>query len=171
MLTVENLSKQGILMHQSGLVELLCDSVNAGASVSFLAPLSPETALHYWEKIANDVASGDRIVLAALQAGHIVGSVQLLLAGPPNGAHRAEVQKLLVHTQQRGQGIAKKLLAELEQTALHHKRTLLVLDTQRGSLAEGLYERHGYTRAGIIPAYARNSDGTLDDTVVFYRQL
>ena len=49
---------------------------------------------------------------------------------------------------------------------------LLVLDTERGSNAEQLYQRVGYTRVGVIPQFALNHDGSqLIDTVLFYKQL
>lgn len=48
----------------------------------------------------------------------------------------------------------------------------LVLDTERGSAGEKLYERVGYMRAGGIPQFAMNHDGTkLIDTVLFYKLL
>ena len=46
-----------------------------------------------------------------------------------------------------------------------------MLDTEQGSVAERLYEKCGYTRAGVIPRYARSADGSLISTVVFYKLL
>ena len=50
-------------------------------------------------------------------------------------------------------------------------RSLLVLDTRQGDVAERLYRALGYQEAGVIPLYARNAAGTLDSTVVFYKVL
>ncbi len=47
---------------------------------------------------------------------------------------------------------------------------MLVLDTASNA-AERLYARAGWTRVGVIPAYARLPDGGLCDTVVFYKRL
>ena len=47
----------------------------------------------------------------------------------------------------------------------------LVLDTRQGDVAERLYLKQGYIRAGSIPQYARSADGTLHTTVFFYRLL
>jgi acetyltransferase len=171
MFEIVTLSADEIAVNRDQLVNLLRDAVDGGASVSFLAPLATETAASYWLKVASGVASGDRIVLVARQADTIVGSVQLALASEPNAAHRAEVQKLLVHSQFRRQGIGQALMAGVEQAAREANRTLVVLDTQRGSPAERLYEKQGYTRAGIIPRFALSSAGTLEDTVLFYRFL
>ena len=58
-----------------------------------------------------------------------------------------------------------------EESARAAGRTLLVLDTEQGSVAEKLYEKFGYTRSGVIPHYALNADGSLITTVVFYKLL
>jgi ribosomal protein S18 acetylase RimI-like enzyme len=50
-------------------------------------------------------------------------------------------------------------------------RTLIVLDTSSSGNALGLYDRCGYTRVGTIPRYARDPDGPLIDTVIYYKQL
>src|SRR5262249_38253198 len=79
------------------LVRLLQDAVADGASIGFLAPLSDEEAGAYWRGVADDIASGSRVLLLAWTApGAAAGSVQLELAARPNATHRAEVQKLMV---------------------------------------------------------------------------
>ena len=153
------------------LIVLLQDAVDSGASVGFLAPLAEVDAYHYWMKAFVQLSEKSRIILAAIHNGTIVGSVQLELASMPNGAHRAEVQKLLVLRSWRRQGIGLALMTAIEQAARQAGRTLLVLDTRLGDAAEQLYTRMGYTRVGVIPRFAMSSAGTLDATVVFSRQL
>ena len=55
MVLVEHL--EGVAAHQliPSLSRLLQDAVHGGASVGFLAPLSPEDAERYWEKVAREV--------------------------------------------------------------------------------------------------------------------
>jgi hypothetical protein len=48
---------------------------------------------------------------------------------------------------------------------------LLTLDAKRGEAAEQLYRSLGWISAGTIPRYALNADGTLHDTVIFYKEL
>jgi acetyltransferase len=112
-----------------------------------------------------------RIMLAAVHGGMIVGSVQLELASMPNASHRAEVQKLPVLRSWRRQGIDLALMTAIEQAVRQTGRPLLVLDTRLGDAAEQLYTRMGYMRVGVIPRFALSSAGTLDATVVFYREL
>ena len=149
---------------------LLQDAVHGGASVGFLAPLSPEDAERYWEKVAREVQEQTRVLLAVRQGDEILGAVQLALATPPNGRHRAEVQKLLVHTAHRRQGIARAFMASLEVAACEAGRTLLVLDTAAAGAAK-LYLSLGYQNVGIIPHYALNTDGQSEATRLFYRLL
>ncbi|MFN2539687.1 MAG: GNAT family N-acetyltransferase [Mycobacteriales bacterium] len=151
------------------LVELLVATVNAGASVSFVAPLSQEAASSYWLSVAEQVARGERIVLAT---DDLTGCIHLVLATQPNGLHRAEVQKMLVHPAARRQGLGRSLLAAAEAHARTIGRTLLVLDTEQGSAGEDLYRACGWQRVGTIPDFALNGAGTaLIPTVFFYKLL
>ena len=151
------------------LIELLHDSLKHGASLGFLLPLLPDEAQRYWAQVIADIGRGTRVLLVARQAGHIIGAVQLEPAANRNAAHRAEIQKLLVHTRARRQGIGRALMQAIEAAAVELGHTLLVLDTRKGNNAERLYRQLGYIRAGEIPCYARGTDGRLASTVFFYR--
>jgi ribosomal protein S18 acetylase RimI-like enzyme len=59
----------------------------------------------------------------------------------------------------------------IETSAQSAGRTLLVLDTRKGGMAEGLYRKLGYIEGGVIPGYARTIDGTLVAAAFFYRTL
>jgi acetyltransferase len=153
------------------LVALLQDTVDDGASVGFLRPLSTEIAERYWLEVIRDVAEQSRILLVTRRDGVVIGSVQLGLCTKPNGVHRAEVQKLLVHTGSRRRGIGRRLMAAIEEQARLAQRTLLYLDTEPDKPAHEMYERSGWLRAGEIPDYARTPDGQLHSTFLFYRRV
>jgi ribosomal protein S18 acetylase RimI-like enzyme len=154
------------------LVDLLIDCVASGASVGFLPPLSSAEADAYWRTVEDALASsGDRILLVASESGEVLGTVQLDLATKANALHRAEVMKLMVHTRARGRGVGRALMQRLEQLAAAHERSLLVLDTRAGDVAEQLYLRLGYQHAGTIPHYARGADGKLHATVFMFREI
>lgn len=153
-----------------GLADLLKDSVDSGASVGFLPPLSLEVATAYWEDILNSL-DGVRVLLIAQDGEQIAGSVQIYLEPRANGNHRAEIQKLMVHTDHRRKGIGRQLMQAAEAIVHDYGRTLIVLDTRPGDIAEGLYTQMGYQTAGFIPQYARSADGSLDATVFMYRIL
>ncbi|HVT49803.1 MAG TPA: GNAT family N-acetyltransferase [Vicinamibacterales bacterium] len=153
------------------LAALLVDCVESGASIGFLPPLPISDAHAYWEGLAPELRSGSRLLLVALGDRVIVGAVQLALCTKKNGVHRAEVEKLMVHTQQRRAGIGRALLERIEQVAKEQRRTLLVLDTRSDDTASILCSKCAYIEAGRIPAYASSAAGTLDGTTYFYKQL
>ncbi len=154
-----------------GLAAVLHDCVAGGASVSYLAPFSHEQARDAFKGFAAEVEQGRRLLLAAFANGDLVGTVQVILALPPNQPHRAEIAKLLVHRSARRRGIAELLMERAEAEARAEGKTLLVLDTVTGDNAERLYERLGWTRVGVIPGYALYPDGRPCDTTVFWKAL
>lgn len=152
------------------LAEILRACVDAGASVSYLPPLAPDVARGFYRARVKDVAAGTRIMLAGWVDGVLRGTVMLDMDTPPNQPHRAEVQKLLVHPNARRHGLARALMAALENEAQAAGRRLLTLDTRAGDGAESLYRSMGYEEAGRIPRFALNADGTPCDTVFFWKE-
>lgn len=169
---IERCDATTLRARQTDLVELLRDGVDGGASMSFIAPLDAGLAQRFWAKVAGEVEAGRRVVLGAFEGDRLVGSVQLSLDMPPNQPHRVDLQKMLVHSGLRRRGLGRRLLAAADDAVRAAGRSLIVLDTVRGSDAESVYARCGYTRVGVIPGFALNHDGSaLADTVLFYRQL
>jgi GNAT superfamily N-acetyltransferase len=154
-----------------GLAGVLADCVAGGASVSYLAPFSHDQARAAFEAMAAEVEQGRRLLLAAFAEGRLVGTVQVILALPPNQPHRAEIAKLLVHRSARTRGVAQRLMEHAESEARAEGKTLLVLDTVTGDNAERLYTRLGWTRVGVIPGYALYPDGRPCDTTIFWKAL
>jgi ribosomal protein S18 acetylase RimI-like enzyme len=168
---VRRLGVADVRAQLDGLAAVLVDCVEGGASVSYMAPFSHEQARDAFEAVAADVAQGRRLVVAAFAEDELVGTVQVVLATPPNQPHRAEIAKLLVRRSARRRGIAQRLMAQAEVEALAEGKTLLVLDTVTGDDAERLYERLGFTKVGVIPGYALYPDGRPCDTTVFWKAL
>lgn len=152
---------------------LLHACVAAGASVNFVWPFTEAVAEDFFvQKVLPAVRAGTRTLWVAEIDGHIVGTVQLDTATPPNQPHRAEVTKLLVHPDVRRKGIARALMAALEERAGVLGRTLITLDTRTGDAAEPLYASLGYTAVGTIPGYCVDPAGTrLDATTIMYKTL
>jgi acetyltransferase len=153
------------------LVSLLQANVDDGASIGFLPPVSSAEAGVYWQGVVAALRSAHRILLVARQGEDVVGSVQLDLVAKPNGAHRAEVMKLMVLPALRRQGIARALMLALEAQAQAAGRTTLVLDTRQGDPSEQLYHSLGYTCIGVIPQYCRSASGNLDGSAFYYKLI
>ena len=157
------------------LAEVLLDCVAGGASVSFMASLTPARAQAFWAGVAAGVGRGERVLLVAEEVGQdaaaVVGTVQLITAQPDNQPHRADVAKMLVHRRARRRGVGARLLAAVDAQARAAGKWVLVLDTVTGGDAERLYARAGWQRVGEIPHYALMPDGVLCGTTFFHRQL
>ncbi len=171
MIEITPITAEGMRAALDDFAALLVDAVESGGSVSFVRPLNLEKSRDYWRKVADTLASGGRLAWAARDGKRVIGCVMLEFAWPENGKHRGEVQKLLVHSAYRGQGIAKRLMATMEAGARAAGLTLLVLDTVADSPAETLYGRIGYTRVGAIPEFARLDAESMAATGIFYRLL
>ncbi|TFW30302.1 GNAT family N-acetyltransferase [Massilia horti] len=153
------------------LADVLIDSVEGGASVSFMLPMPREKAVSFWRGVADGVARGERTLLVAEDdEGEIVGTVQMVTAMPENQPHRADIAKLLVHRRARRAGVGQLLMATVEDAAREQGKSVLVLDTASAD-AERLYERLGWTRVGEVPQYALLPDGKLSGTTFFYKHV
>lgn len=169
---IRRLNGQEAARRVEALADVLIDCVEGGASVSFMAPLDRNQALQFWRNVAEGVARHERILLVAESAsGDILGTVQLNTAMPDNQPHRADVAKLLVHRKARKQGLAQRLMQSIDDAAREAGKTLLVLDTATGGDAERLYDRVGWSRAGVVPGYALMPDGAPCSTTFLYKQL
>lgn len=167
---IRRLDPAGIDQHLASLAAVLADVVAGGASIGYMAPFSHDDAREAFEGFALEVAHGRRLLLAGFLDGALVGTVQVILAAPPNQPHRGEITKLLVHRSGRRRGIAQRLMEQAETEALTEGKTLLVLDTADDT-AERLYSRLGWTLVGAIPGFALFPDGQPCATTVFYKAL
>ncbi|RCW23261.1 L-amino acid N-acyltransferase YncA [Ciceribacter lividus] len=166
------LNEEEALARVPDLCDVLCDCVDGGASVGFMAPLADADAVAYWRGVASAVGRNEVLLLVAEDAvGRVIGTVQVGFALKPNQPHRADLMKLLVHRAARGGGLSRLLMMAAEREARARGRWLLVLDTATGEPAEAIYERFGWVRSGVIPDYALFPDGRYCATTVFYKRL
>ena len=165
--TIERIGKEAVAKDVRDLARLLLDAIDSNAGVSFLSDLTESQAEEWWRSILVSRA----IVLVARDRDGIVGTVQLQPSWAPNQPHRADVAKMIVHRRARRRGIARALMHALEHAASAAGVTLLLLDTRKNDSAERLYVSMGWMRVGEVPGFALNPDGTLCDTVFYYKQL
>ncbi len=153
-----------------GLAQVLMDCVEGGASVSFMQPMTREKALDFWRGVAESAARGERVLLAAVEQGNVLGTVQVILGQPENQPHRGDVAKMLVARAARRRGLGEALMRAAESAAIESGKTLLVLDTASDE-ARRLYERCGWQRVGVIPDYALLPQGGYCDTAYYYKKV
>ncbi|MDH4442805.1 MAG: GNAT family N-acetyltransferase [Rhizobium sp.] len=165
------LSHAETLDHIAALTAVLADCIADNASLGFMPPFSQGEGETFWTGVAEAVGRGEVLLYGAFVDGWLMGTVQIGFALKPNQPHRGDLMKLLVHRAARGRGLSTALMAAAEAGAAASGRTLLVLDTAKGELAEAIYEKRGWQRSGEIPDYALFPDGRFCDTVIFYKRL
>ncbi|MGV8937826.1 MAG: GNAT family N-acetyltransferase [Allorhizobium sp.] len=169
--TIRLLDETESLQALPDLCEILADCVEGGASVGFMLPFAASDGEAFWRGVARSVGAGDVLLLVAEVDGRIEGTVQVSFAAMPNQPHRGDLKKLLVHRRARGLGLSRLLMQAAEREAAGHGRTLLVLDTATGEPAEGIYEKLGWSRAGVVPNYALFPDGRYCGTTFFFKDV
>ncbi len=171
--TVRLLDQAGLAAALPEFSKLLIACVEAGASIGFMADLSPARADAFWTDIAGQLERGDRLIWSArdTDTGALLGTVQLITGLPDNQPHRGDVAKLMVSPEARRRGIADLLMAALEAEARDTGLRTLVLDTVTGSPAEALYRKRGWVEVGPVPDYALFPDGSACSTTFFYKSL
>lgn len=151
------------------LAELLVDAVATGASIGFMAGLAQAEARRWWvDRLASP---GVTLIVERDAQGRIVGTVQLVRPTYPNGRHRSELAKLIVHSRARRRGVGERLMGRAEDVAREQGLLLLFLDTETDSGAERLYRRLGWEVAGMIPDFAYRPDRALRPSTFLYRRL
>jgi GNAT superfamily N-acetyltransferase len=169
--TITRLSADDFRNSVKSLADILADAVSGGSSVGFVAPFDQNAAAAWWRTQQPAVDDGSLAVWVAHGPDGVAGTVSLALERKPNGRHRAEIVKVMVHRAARGQGLARSLLAAAEQAAARAGASLLLLDTETGSAAEHLYRTAGWTRYGMVPGYATDPAGSLQDCSFYYKRL
>ncbi|URQ61975.1 GNAT family N-acetyltransferase [Pantoea alhagi] len=171
MIEYQIINRQQAINELEALTDVLQGCVSAGASVGFIDPDDRQVMRNFWQDNFNGLEQGDRLLLVARQQQQIVATVMVLWNMMPNGRHRAEISKLLVHPAARRQGIARELMERAEQLVKQAGRSLMVLDTRSGDIASLLYLSLGWEVAGAIPYYAQSTEGAMDATTVMYKRL
>ncbi len=111
------------------------------------------------------------MLLAAREDGLVVGTVQVVRAEAENGGHRAEVQRLAVRGDRRGDGLGRALLEAAVDRARTMGLRLLWLTTHEGTGSDRFYAAVGWSRLGTVPAYSARPDGTLVGSAFYHREL
>lgn len=178
---IRKMDRREAVLRLPEFITLLRDAVQHGNSIGFLQPFDNDLAFAFWKGVLHELLLEEeeveerkqpaRLLFIAEEAGHIIGTVQLSLAPRQNSQHRAEVQKLIVHSSSQRRGIATRLLQHAEAYASEIGRTLLLLDTETECAAAKLYEKLGWLLVGTIPNFAADTAGKLVECSLYFKQL
>lgn len=168
---IDELDAAAIEEHLDALAPLLLDAHESGMALGLAAPLSPDGARAAYQDAAAKLAPGERILLATFDDEELVGAVQLDRADAGNGRHRAEIRRLVVRADRRGGGVGRALMDAVVEAARVLELGLLWLSTHDGSDADRVYERLGWTRAGVIPDSAQLPNGELSSNAFYFLKV
>jgi len=153
------------------LSEFFVETVNGGSPLGFMPPITRDTARDYWISLLPELRALRRILLVAMSGGRVVGSAQLELSRRANSPHRATVEKVFVARPVRGRGVGTALMNTIEDVALQHGRTLLMLNTRNDLPPHRWYKTLGYVDVGVIPGWTIGANGERHDHVSMYKEL
>ncbi|KAI0099061.1 acyl-CoA N-acyltransferase [Nemania sp. FL0031] len=155
--------------------------INQDAMVAtFLPPLDNAKLLTFWKDALKDVSSGTRFIVIQLDESEpgtpakgpeLKGVVMLSLPQTETFTHQGSLEKLMVSPTFRQRGAAKAMLQLLEKEAANRGRKLIMLSTEVGSPAEGIYRRLGYVEYGRLPGCSIGPLGNMVEDVFFYKRL
>jgi len=113
-----------------------------------------------WSEAEFREMTGDTAILRAFAETDGFGLVRA-------AAGEAELLTLAVDPGARGKGIGSDLLADLLEQAMRQAAVMFLEVAQNNGSAIRLYERHGFQRAGLRPAYY---DATTD-ALIYRKEL
>jgi acetyltransferase len=157
--------------HLGELGQLLLDAHASNMALGLAPGLTRERAERAYRDTAERLEPRERILLGALEDGTLVGAVHLARAQAENGRQRGEIQRLVVRSDRRGRGIGRMLMEAAIGEAHRLGLKLLWLMTHDGSGADRVYERLGWTRLGVVPAYSTLPDGSTTGNAYYYLEL
>lgn len=131
---------EGVKIHRAGLKELDAAYAIVSEYYDAVSVLVRDDRMAFEQEY---FADGAGIWLATVD-GEIAGCIGLHRL--PNLENGAEIKRLYVRPEYRGQGIAEALLAALEAYAIEYGYAALYLDSKSDLMvAIRFYERHGYS--------------------------
>jgi GNAT superfamily N-acetyltransferase len=168
---VVELDADAVEAHLGELAQLLLDAHASNMALGLAPDLTAERAAVVYRRTASQLKAGERILLGAFDGNILVGAVHLARAEAENGRHRGEIQRLVVGTGSRGRGIGRMLMEAAVGQARRLGLRLLWLMTHEGTAADQIYQRLGWTRLGVVPAYSTLTDGSVTGNAYYYLQL
>jgi GNAT superfamily N-acetyltransferase len=168
---IVELSADEVVAAAGELAQLLLDAHDSNMALGLAAPLTAEHARGVWTDTAAKLDPEHRVLLVDREDGRVVGTVQVVRADAENGAHRAEVQRLAVLGERRGEGLGRALLEAAVERARGMGLRLLWLTTHADSGSDRFYETVGWSRLGTPPVSSARPDGTLAGSAFYYREL
>ncbi len=135
------------------------DVTNAGGSVGFVPPVTPDDVAPVLDAVVARVALGRERLVVLRVDGELAGFAVLSLSLSPLRRHWATVLRVQVHPHLQGRGLGRVLLDGVHRVARDSGLEMLHLTVRGGSGLERFYERFGYREFGRMPGAIRVAPG------------
>ncbi|KAI3399663.1 hypothetical protein diail_6012 [Diaporthe ilicicola] len=147
---------------------------------SFLPPLSNDKLLNWWKDRIAESRAGTRVIIlllneaepgAKVRGEDLVGVAMLATPHSETSPFRARVESLLVAAKYRRNGGSVALMHAVHGQAILKGKTLLMAETESGTVAEKVFKKLGYDEIGKVPNYSLNASSELREGVFLYKAL
>jgi ADP-ribose pyrophosphatase YjhB (NUDIX family)/ribosomal protein S18 acetylase RimI-like enzyme len=139
---------------QDAVVELLGQAVEAGAALGWVDPPTVREVAQLLTELADARAAGDADVLLNWDGPQLVAFGYWRRYARPTHRPHADLERLVVRADRRGNGLGRQLLRALVQSAAEAGVEVLTLDVRGDNLsAISLYESEGFTTYGRLPGF------------------
>lgn len=120
------------------------------------------------EKTAQNLALGNAVTYGAFAAGKLLGNVTLVRDTTPKLNHRASVVAVYVTPDERGKGLANRLMQEIFQLAekLQGLERLDLVVASENKPAIALYEQLGFEKYGTDRQAMKTSEKYIDENLM-----
>ncbi len=168
MFEIRRLAAAEVAERRAEFVALLREAVESGGCLGFLLPVDEDKLERYWNGVAREMEAGERELLAAIEHGHVVGTMQIAYEKAESVRHRADLQKLMVHTAEQRRGIARALMVDALERMPALGLLMYTITTLHEGPAEALVRSLLFNRYGVMPHYGLTPDGRLHDASLHY---
>ena len=168
MFEIRRLAAAEVLERKQEFEWLLKDAVKVGGTLGFMLPMTEDKLDRYWSGVARDLEAGERELLAAIEHGKVIGAFQIAYEKAESVSHRADLQKLMVHSSEQRRGVARALLVDALERMPALGVAMYTITTMTGGGSEALVRSLLFTRFGVMPHYGLTPDGKLHDASMHY---
>ncbi|MFJ3903173.1 GNAT family N-acetyltransferase [Streptomyces sp. NPDC090025] len=161
---------------RDGVLALWADVSNAGGSVGFTPPVTPdEIRPSLLKHLVGMAEGGTRLLVGRDAAGEIAATAFFTYNTHQLMTHWVWLYTVMVHPRHQGKGYGRELMAAVEDAArtaegFGHIEAIR-LTCRGGTGVDAFYARAGYKEVGRVPAAIRVSPGDDRDDIIMLLPL
>ncbi|GAA2795996.1 GNAT family N-acetyltransferase [Streptomyces showdoensis] len=161
---------------RDGVLALWADVSNAGGSVGFVPPVTPqEIRPALLDHLVGMAKGTTRLLVGRDEGGEVAATAFFRYNDHPLMTHWVWLYTVMVHPRHQGRGYGRELMAAVERAArtaegFEHVEAVR-LTCRGGNGLEAFYARAGYKEVGRVPAAIRVAPGDDRDDVIMLLTL